>query len=225
MFTVYLAAYFTNAMTPERSPDGTAYHLGLVARYLREHGFRRITTNMYANLSQGVEMLHLFAFAFGRHSAAALVHFCFLATLPLAMLCYARRFAFPAAGVAEAYTSRDILAAYQSACNEVTRDILWTPVLEYFRPQRQVVFGFGPRKLRAVRVVQTASEKPEHWSISEFDVLGGQQELKRTPSWKLEAYANPWDAEMAVDRNAATRWRSWEGLFFPACTSRPSSPC
>lgn len=75
VFTVYLAAYFTNAMTPERSPDGTAYHLGLVARYLREHGFRRITTNMYANLSQGVEMLYLFAFAFGRHSAAALVHF------------------------------------------------------------------------------------------------------------------------------------------------------
>lgn len=143
VFTVYLAAYFTNAMTPERSPDGTAYHLGLVARYLREHGFRRITTNMYANLSQGVEMLHLFAFAFGRHSAAALVHFGFLATLPLAMLCYARRFAFPAAEVAEAYTSRDILVAYQSACNEVTRDILWTPVVEYFRPQRHVPQPLG----------------------------------------------------------------------------------
>jgi hypothetical protein len=520
VFTIYLAAYLTNAMTPERSPDGAAYHLGLVARYLREHGFRRITTNMYANLSQGVEMLYLFAFAFGRHSAAALVHFCFLATLPLAMLSYARRFAFPAAGaagallfflspvvgmdgttayidvavaailfavfyllqiwdkerssawlvpigllagfgyaakytavlavfyalgfvgwklvrarqpvlkpllivsacallmivpwvaknwiwldnpfspffniafpnpyvhvslerewthylrtyevksplaipleitvggaalcgllgpvfllaplalfalreqagrrlllaalvfgctyflnigtrflipvapfvalamglaavrakglapllvmthalvcwpasiklyaapaawriqkafpwkqalrvegedgfltrsfpnyppmrliddrvppgervlamnsVAEAYTSRDILVAYQSAFNEVTRDVLWTPVVEYFRPKREVVFDFGPRKLRAVRVVQTAGERPEHWAINEFYVLEGQQEVKRTPSWKLEAYPNPWDAEMAFDRNAATRWRSWEGLF------------
>ncbi|RPI13877.1 MAG: hypothetical protein EHM65_04950 [Acidobacteriales bacterium] len=102
VFTVFAVVYFTNAMAPERSPDGSTYHLGLVARYMREHGFHRITTNMYANLSQGVEMLYLFAYAFGRHSAAALVHFCFLVTLPLAMLCYARRFGFPAAGAAGA---------------------------------------------------------------------------------------------------------------------------
>jgi hypothetical protein len=115
--------------------------------------------------------------------------------------------------VAESYTSRDILVPYQSAFNEVIRDILWTPVVADFRPKREVVFDFGPRKLRAVRVVPTAGEKPEHWAISEFYVLDGQQELKRTPSWKLDAYPNPWDAEMALDRNAATRWRSWEGLF------------
>jgi len=521
VFTVYLVAYFTNAMTPERSPDGTAYHLGLVARYLREHGFQRITTNMYANLSQGVEMLYLFAFAFGRHSAAALVHFCFLATLPLAMLSYARRFGFPAAGaagallfflspvvgmdgttayndvavaavvfavfyllqiwdkerssallvpigllagfgyaakytavlglfyalgyvgwklvrarqpvlkpllivsacalvmiapwvaknwiwldnpfspffnaafpnpyvhislerewthylrtyevknawtipweitvgggalcgllgpvfllaplalfalreqagrrlllaallfgstyflnigtrflipvapfvalamglaavrvkavapllvmvhalaswptnikfyaeptawriqkaypwkqalrvesedgflsrslafyrparliesqvpatervlvmgqVAESYTSRDVLVAYQSASNEVVRDILWTPAIEDFRPRRQIVFRFRPRELRAVRVVQIAADKPEQWGINEFYVLDGEQEVKRMPSWKLQAYPNPWDAEMAFDRNTATRWRTWENLFF-----------
>jgi len=98
LFALFFLVYFTNAMTPERSPDGAAYHLGLVARYLREHGFRRLTTNMYANLSQGVEMLFLFAFAFGRHSAAALVHFAFLATLPLAMLAWARREGFSTAG-------------------------------------------------------------------------------------------------------------------------------
>jgi len=102
LFAIYAVVYFTNAMTPERSPDGTAYHLGLVARYHREHGFRLLTTNMYANLSQGVEMLYLYAFAFGRHSAAALVHFSFLLALPLALLSYARRFGFPAAGAAAA---------------------------------------------------------------------------------------------------------------------------
>src|SRR5262245_38583045 len=99
VFSVFLVLYFFNAMAPEMSPDGVAYHLGLVSRYLRAHGFERITTNMYANLSQGVEMLFLFAFAFGRHSAAALTHFAFLVTLPLTMLCYARRFGFPVAGV------------------------------------------------------------------------------------------------------------------------------
>jgi len=100
VFGAFLLVYFTNALAPERSPDGSTYHLGLVARYMREHGFRRITTNMYANLSQGVEMLYLFAFAFGRNSAAALVHLAFLVALPLAMLTYAKRTGFAVAGAA-----------------------------------------------------------------------------------------------------------------------------
>ncbi len=106
LFLVVYAAfgflYFCNAMAPEFSPDGSSYHLGLVARYLREHGFHRIVTTMYANLSQGVEMLFLFAFAFGRHSSAAMVHLSFLAILPLAMICYARRFGFGPMGVVAA---------------------------------------------------------------------------------------------------------------------------
>ena len=79
-FIPYFLLYLANAMAPEVSPDGAAYHLGMVDRYLRTHGLERITTNMYASLSQGMEMLFLFAFAFGRHSAAAMVHFaCLLA--------------------------------------------------------------------------------------------------------------------------------------------------
>src|SRR5579872_6590637 len=99
VFAAFFAIYFINAMAPEMSPDGATYHLGLVSRYMRAHGFERITTDMYANFSQGVEMLFLFSFAFGRHSAAALTHFAFLATLPFAMLGYARRCGFPVAGV------------------------------------------------------------------------------------------------------------------------------
>src|SRR5579864_1861706 len=99
VFAIYCVLYFFHAMAPEMSPDGSGYHLGMVARYLRAHGFERITTNLYANLSQGIEMLFLFAFAFGRHSSAALTHFTFLLTLTSAMLCYGRRFGFPVAGV------------------------------------------------------------------------------------------------------------------------------
>ncbi len=98
LFALFTYLYLFNAMAPETSPDGSSYHLGLVSRYLRAHGFVHITTNMYAYLSQGTEMLFLYAFAFGRHSAAALVHFAFLLTLPFAMLAYARRFGFPVAG-------------------------------------------------------------------------------------------------------------------------------
>jgi hypothetical protein len=103
LFVAYFAVYFVHAMAPEISPDGTAYHLGLVARYLREHGFHRITTNMYASLSQGIEMLFLFAFAFGKHSAAALVHFAFLLALIWQMVAYGRRAGFPLAAACAAF--------------------------------------------------------------------------------------------------------------------------
>ena len=99
VFAIYGTLHFFHAMAPEASPDGSAYHLELVGRYFRDGGFPGITTNIYANLSQGLEMLFLVAYTFGRHSAAALVHFAFLCTLPLSMLCFARRFGFPEAGV------------------------------------------------------------------------------------------------------------------------------
>jgi hypothetical protein len=101
-FAVYFVLYLCNAMAPEVSADGTAYHLSLVARYLRDHGFVRLTTNMYASLSQGLEMLFLFAFAFGRHSAAAVVHFAFLVALAWTMWLYGRRSGFPLAGACAA---------------------------------------------------------------------------------------------------------------------------
>ncbi|HYM13510.1 MAG TPA: glycosyltransferase family 39 protein, partial [Bryobacterales bacterium] len=88
----YLYLYLMNALAPEISPDGASYHLSLVARYLREHGFSRITTSIYAMLSQGMEMLFVFAFAFGRHSAAKVTHFTFLAATAAAMLLFGRRF-------------------------------------------------------------------------------------------------------------------------------------
>ena len=96
----YLA--FFHAMMPEDSPDGMAYHLGTVLQYQQAHGFFRITTDIYANLSEGVEMLFLYAFDFGRHSAATLVHFTFLVVLALLILSYGRRIGRPAAGVAAA---------------------------------------------------------------------------------------------------------------------------
>jgi Dolichyl-phosphate-mannose-protein mannosyltransferase len=103
LFLAYFVIYLVHAMAPEVSPDGAAYHLALVARYLGEHGFHPITTNIYASLSQGIEMLFLFAFAFGKHSAAALVHFAFLLALVWQMFVYSRRAGFPVAGACAAF--------------------------------------------------------------------------------------------------------------------------
>ena len=96
---VFILWYLVNAMAPEMSPDGSTYHLGLVAGYLRDGGFRPITTNFYSSFPQGVEMLYLFAFAFGRHSSAALIHVAFTVALALMIVFYGRRFAIAPAGV------------------------------------------------------------------------------------------------------------------------------
>jgi hypothetical protein len=99
VFGVFFIYYFFTALAPEVSPDGSGYHLGNVVRMWRNHGFDWDYPSMYAYLSQGTEMLFLVAFAFGRHSAAALVHFTYFCTLPLLMVCWGRRFGFPKAGL------------------------------------------------------------------------------------------------------------------------------
>lgn len=95
VFGVYSLAH---AAAPEISPDGSAYHLGTVARYLRDGGFAWYTANMYANLPMGVEMLYLYAFAYGKHSAAALVHWQFYLSVPLLLASFGSRFGFAKAG-------------------------------------------------------------------------------------------------------------------------------
>jgi hypothetical protein len=86
----FFVLYLIHALTPETQPDGTTYHLGLVAEWLRLHGFSpRI--GFYEMLPLGMETLFAPAFAIGQHSAAKLVHFGFLlATVPL-ILRIARR--------------------------------------------------------------------------------------------------------------------------------------
>lgn len=101
-FLFYCVIYLANSLAPELSPDGSTYHLGFVARYFRLHGFERLTTNMYGNLPQGMEMLFLFAFAFGGHAAAATVHCILLLTLPFLILFYSRRIGHERAGVCAA---------------------------------------------------------------------------------------------------------------------------
>ena len=97
----YGTLYFRQALSPEMSPDGMMYHLGLVNLFNRAHGFVRYV-DMYTGLPEGIEMLFFYAFAVGKHSAASLVHFSFLVDLALLMVLYGRRFGFASAGVAGA---------------------------------------------------------------------------------------------------------------------------
>ena len=99
IFGLFGCIYFVAALSPEASPDGPAYHVALPALYLREHRIVTMTSNLLMDLSEGIEMLYLFAFAFGKHSAASMVHFLFTLLTSLGMLSFARRIARPGAGV------------------------------------------------------------------------------------------------------------------------------
>jgi len=90
----YGALYLINALAPELEPDARMYHLGLASEYVRLGRFPS-RVGFYEMLPQGFEMLFVPAFAFGRHSAARLVHCAFLlATVPL-MLRIGRRLELP----------------------------------------------------------------------------------------------------------------------------------
>jgi len=102
IFAVFTVYYLANAWAPEISPDGSGYHLEIIAGYLHAHKFFRVPTNMYAALGQGVELVYAPAFALGRHSAAALVHFAFLIALAMLIAAYGRRIGKPPAGAAAA---------------------------------------------------------------------------------------------------------------------------
>jgi hypothetical protein len=101
-FVLFTYIGFFNALAPEHSADGMAYHLGEVLKYQHAHGFPRITTDIYSNLSQGIELLYLFAVNFGRYSAATLVHYTFLVVLAFLILSYGKRIGRPEVGVAAA---------------------------------------------------------------------------------------------------------------------------
>ena len=55
-YAAFGVIYLALAFGPEVSPDGTAYRVGLVARYYYAYSFLRITTSMFASFSQGIEV-------------------------------------------------------------------------------------------------------------------------------------------------------------------------
>lgn len=135
-------------MAPETSPDGVAYHLWLAQTYLQAHGFARLDT-FYAHMPQGLEMLFLFALAFGRNSSAALVHFAFLMILPLLMLSYGRRagivvaaaaaalfvFVSPVVGVDGTTSYNDVAMTASSPCFICCRSGRWNAVRLFWLPR------------------------------------------------------------------------------------------
>ena len=128
-------------------------------------------------------------------------------------------------GVADAYTTREVLVNFQSASNEVLYDALAAGWALDYQPILLRRFTFPPVKARAVRVVQTANTAADQWSLHEIRFYSGTEEIERKPDWKVTSSPNPWESGEAFDRSWATRWRSWEratpGMFIEARFPEP----
>ncbi len=100
MWAVYLVfggIYLSIALAPEASLDGSSHYASHAVRWAQQAGFASGDLRQYQ--PGGVEMLFLFAFTIGRHSATAMVELLFLFALPSGVLTYARRLGEPRAGV------------------------------------------------------------------------------------------------------------------------------
>jgi hypothetical protein len=118
---------------------------------------------------------------------------------------------FVEGGLPDSYTRRTIRVSFQSASNELMGDFFnigWQPGSQ---PIQHQTFHFPATRGRKFRLLQTASAPYlEVWTIHELRLYSGSQELERKPSWRLQAFPNPWDVQLAFDNSPATRWRSWE---------------
>jgi hypothetical protein len=114
-------------------------------------------------------------------------------------------------GIPDSYTTHPILVGFQSAANQALAETVnmgWNDVTQ---PTVGRIFQFPERKARRMRVLQTAqAEYPEQWSVHELRFFSRGRELARRLEWRLQAWPNPWEVQLAFDNSLVTRWRSGE---------------
>jgi hypothetical protein len=114
-------------------------------------------------------------------------------------------------GILDSYTRHPILVYYHSAANETLADTINMGWNQAWQPSAVRVFRFSARNVRRVRVLQTAQAVyPHQWNVYELRFFDHGHELTRGLDWRLRAWPNPWEIQLAFDNSLATRWRSGE---------------
>jgi hypothetical protein len=70
--------------------------------------------------------------------------------------------------IPEAWTTREILAAYTGARNEALRDMLWAALNPWMFPERALAPRFEPRRLWRLRAIRAPASSGTMRSVSEF---------------------------------------------------------
>lgn len=93
-------------------------------------------------------------------------------------------------------------------------------------PDRMAVLRAEPggRFIRGVRL-RLEKDWPGMWSVEEVKLEWRGRPIAVSPRWLLDAHPNPGDAWLALDRNPATRWYTWDdsraGAFWEVAFTRP----
>ena len=116
---------------------------------------------------------------------------------------------FSFAGRSQAYIDRDIIVSYESTLGNLAQDTLWAP--QGHKPENAQHFRFLPVTARGVRVVNSATAT-DFWTVAEMRLRSQGRELPRSPAWRLSAWPNGWEVQLAFDNNYATRWSTWETI-------------
>jgi hypothetical protein len=131
---------------------------------------------------------------------------------------------FSFAGRPQAYFDRDIVVFYESTLGNLVHDIFLAP--DSHPPHYQERFKFLPVTTRGVRVVNNASA-PGFWTVAELRLRSGGNPVARAQGWRLSAWPNGSEVQLAFDDSYATRWSTWEAIAphariqveFPAATT------
>lgn len=126
--------------------------------------------------------------------------------------------------VANAYVDREVAVPWQSAEGDRLLDTLRVAGLYGGYPLYEVRGEWAETPLKAVRL-RLPRANPNEWCVHEFELYAAVGRVAAGRQWTLNAWPNPWETPFALDRNVATRWRTWEpmraGMFIEIELDRP----
>jgi hypothetical protein len=110
-----------------------------------------------------------------------------------------------------AYSKREIIDRFRGAYGNTLWDILNTGWIGDSDPARLLVFRFPQCSVSRIRLLQTGrAEKYQQWSVHELRFFNNGDEIPRRREWRLRAWPDPFEVQLAFDNSQATRWRTWQ---------------
>jgi hypothetical protein len=117
------------------------------------------------------------------------------------------------ASVAQSYTLRPILVAWESAFAERMSDMIYSAGYALVDGSRTFTAALPKTGVRELHIAQTGRGEGERmWSVDEIQLWSEGSPVPPSPLWQWRAQPNPWDVALLFDGSPATRWRSWETL-------------
>jgi hypothetical protein len=125
--------------------------------------------------------------------------------------------------VANAYLTRDVRVAWQSAEGDVLLDSLRLAGVNT-EPMFAWKTSWPIGVYSGLRIVLPHSSKFE-CDIDEIRIYSGEDQVYAGPHWTARAWPNAWETPLALDGSLATRWRTWQPVrvanYFELAFDRP----